>query len=308
MSAAQIGCVATSAVADATLVNRTLGTHVAKCAARNTPAVTASRRSRASRPRSSSRCRSIAHGTRTPDAIALRQNAMARVGAAVAAISGADVDTAAIAIVSSSRSAGGGAASTAGASRSATRRVSRMDQAAITALVEESAKKSGLLWVRAAGPRHRAQPMWQVWNDGAIYVLTGGIEHPAREARADRALVILRSKDKGPRLLTIEAAVDVVEPGSDEWSALAPLLVAQRLNLPDGEAAPERWRRECVGYRLRPTGEVAETPDEPSTSSHAAEPPATPARTRVPRPLHLRRRPRRSRGGGAGACRAEHRA
>jgi len=176
-----------------------------------------------------------------------------------------------------------------------------MDSAAITALVEESAKKSGLLWVRATGPRRRPQPMWQVWHDGAIYVLTGGIEQPAPEGLADLAFVVLRSKDKRSRLLTIEVSVEVVEADTDEWSTLAPLFVAKRLNLPDGEAAPERWRRECVVYRLRPTGEVVETPDEPSTSSHAAEPPSTPARTRVPRPLHLRGRPRRSRGWRSGA-------
>jgi hypothetical protein len=176
-----------------------------------------------------------------------------------------------------------------------------MDDAAITALVETAAKKSGLLWVRAVGPRRRAQPMWQVWNDGAIYVLTGGIEQPAPEGLTDRAFVILRSKDKGSRLLTIETSVGVVEPDSDEWAVVSPLLLAKRLNLPDGEAAPQRWRRECVVYRLRPTGEVVETPDDPSTSSHAAEPPSTPARTRVPRPLHLRGRPRRSRGWRSGA-------
>jgi hypothetical protein len=176
-----------------------------------------------------------------------------------------------------------------------------MEPAAITALVEEAAKKSGLLWVRAAGAGHRAQPMWQVWNDGAIYVLTGGIEQPAPEGLADRALVVLRSKDKRSRLLTIEASVDVIAPDGDEWATVEPLLVAKRLNLPDGEAAPQRWRRECVVYRLRPTGEVLETPDDPSMSSHAAQPPATPARTRVPRPLHLRGRPRRSRGWRSGA-------
>jgi hypothetical protein len=176
-----------------------------------------------------------------------------------------------------------------------------MDDAAISALVEEAAKKSGLLWVRAVGPRHRAQPMWQLWNDGAIYLLTGGIEQPAPEGLTDRALVILRSKDKGSRLLTIEVSVDVVEPDSEEWAGVAPLLLAKRLNLPDGADAPQRWRRECVVYRLRPTGEILETPDEPSTSSHAASPPPTPARTRVPRPLHLRGRPRRSRGWRSGA-------
>src|SRR4051812_43628833 len=167
MRAAQIGCVATKAVADATLVKRTLGTHVAKCAARKTPAPTARPRSRGRSPRSSLRCRSSVQGTRTPDDIAFRQKAMARAGAAVTAINGADVDTAAIATDSRTMSLGGGTARTAGVSPSATRRVSRMEPAAITALVEEAAKKSGLLWVCAAGGRHRPQPMWQVWNDAA---------------------------------------------------------------------------------------------------------------------------------------------
>jgi hypothetical protein len=176
-----------------------------------------------------------------------------------------------------------------------------MDATAIAALVEESAKKSGLLWVRATGRRRRAQPMWQIWHEGAIYVVTGGIEQPAPEGLTERAFVTLRSKDKGSRLLTIEADVEAVDPATDEWSQVVPLLVAKRLNLPDGEKAPERWRRECVVYRLRPTGEVVETPDEPTTSSHAAAPPPTPARTRVPRPLHLRGRPRRSRGWRPGA-------
>ena len=176
-----------------------------------------------------------------------------------------------------------------------------MDATAIAALVEESAKKSGLLWVRATGRRHRAQPLWQIWHEGAIYVVTGGIEQPAPEGLTDRAFVTLRSKDKGSRLLTIEAEIEAVDPDSEEWSVVTPLLVAKRLNLPDAESGPERWRRECVVYRLRPTDDVVETPDDPSTSSHAAAPPPTPARTRVPRPLHVRGRPRRSRGWRSGA-------
>jgi hypothetical protein len=176
-----------------------------------------------------------------------------------------------------------------------------MDDTAIAALVEESAKKSGLLWVRAIDPGHRPQPLWQIWYDGAIYVLTGGLEQPAPEGLSDRELVTLRSKDKRSRLLTVEADVDVVAPDSEEWSGVVPILMSKRLNLPDGAQAPERWRRECVVYRLRFNGTVVETPDDPTTSSHAAAPPATPARTRVPRPLHLRGRPRRSRGWRSGA-------
>jgi hypothetical protein len=172
-----------------------------------------------------------------------------------------------------------------------------MDAAAISALIDEAAKKSGLLWLRPAGPEHRAQALWHVWQDGVGYVLTGGLEQPAPEGLADRAFVTLRSKDKGARLVTFEVAVDPVEPGSDAWSALLPALLSSRLNLPDGEAAAQRWARECVLHRLTPTGGVAETPDEPSTTSHAAAPPPSRGRSRVPRPLHLRGRPARNRGG-----------
>jgi hypothetical protein len=172
-----------------------------------------------------------------------------------------------------------------------------MDAAATTALVEEAAKKSGLVWVRSAAANHRPQAVWHLWQDGAFWVLTGGIEQPAPADLDDRAFVTIRSKDKGARLVTLEAQVRVVDPDSDEWTAVEKALLAKRLNLPDGEAAPQRWVRECTLYRIEPTGEVSETPDEPSTGSHAAPPPATPARSRVPRPLHLRGRPSRNRGG-----------
>jgi hypothetical protein len=171
-----------------------------------------------------------------------------------------------------------------------------MDAAATSALLEEAAKKSGIIWVRAAGRGHHPQPVWHVWQDGAFYLLTGGIEQPAPDGLADRAFVTVRSKDKGSRLATYEADVEVVDAGTEEWDAVQGALLGKRLNLPDGDAAPIRWARECVVYRLRPTGEVTETPDQPSTLSHAVEPPPTPARTRVPRPLHLRGRPHRSKG------------
>jgi hypothetical protein len=172
-----------------------------------------------------------------------------------------------------------------------------MDAAALSTLLDEATKKSGLVWVRPAGPKQRAHGVWHLWQDGAAFVLTGGLEQqlPALE---DHAFVTVRSKDKGSRLLTWIARVDVVEPDSDVWDAVVPGLMGKRLNLPDGEQAPQRWARECVLYRLTPTGEVAESPDEPSTLSHAAVPPSSPARTRTPRPLHLFGRPARRRGSG----------
>jgi hypothetical protein len=166
-----------------------------------------------------------------------------------------------------------------------------MDDPALAAVIEEAAKKSGLVWVRGVGPGLRAQPVWHVWQDGAIYVLTGGLEQPAPEGLVDRAFVTVRSKDTWSRLATFVVDASRVMPGDEEWSGVVPALLGKRLNLPDGDAAPERWARECTLWRLRPTGEVVETPDERSSTAHALAPPPTPARTRVPRPLHLRGRP-----------------
>ncbi|MDQ1696004.1 MAG: hypothetical protein QOJ03_1357, partial [Frankiaceae bacterium] len=53
-----------------------------------------------------------------------------------------------------------------------------MDAAATAALIEEAAKKSGLVWLRAPGPGQRAQPVWHAWQDGSLYVLSGGLEQP----------------------------------------------------------------------------------------------------------------------------------
>jgi len=179
-----------------------------------------------------------------------------------------------------------------------------MDAAATDALIDDAAKKSGLVWIRAANlPRGvdpvRAQPVWHVWQDGAVYVLTGGIEQPAPGGidETQPALVTARGKSTNGRVLTFETTVDTVPAGSEEWDAVVPALVAKRLNSPDGEAAPQRWARECTLWRLRPTGTVVETTGDPTTESHAAAPPPTPARSRVPRPLHLRGRPARNRGG-----------
>jgi hypothetical protein len=165
-----------------------------------------------------------------------------------------------------------------------------MDAAALTALIEEASKKSGLIWVRPSGHGHHAQPVWHVWQDGAAWVLTGGIEQPLPDL-GERAFVTVRSKDKGARLVTWVADVRRVDPAAPEWAAVEPTLLAKRLNLPDGDEAPKRWARECTLWQLTPTGDVTESPDAPSTASHAVEPPPSKARTKVPRPLHLRGRP-----------------
>ena len=162
----------------------------------------------------------------------------------------------------------------------------------IATVLDEATKKSGLVWVRPAGHGPHAQAVWHVWQDGAAWVLGGGLEQPVPDL-GNRAYVTVRSKDKGSRLLTWVADASRIEAGSPEWESVVPTLRAKRLNSPDGDEAPQRWARECTLWRLTPTGEVTETPDQPSTNSHAVAPPPSKARSHVPRPLHLRGRPAR---------------
>lgn len=178
-------------------------------------------------------------------------------------------------------------------------------------LIEEITKKAPLAWVRPVLARRRpgglpsAQAVWFAWHEGTAYVLsesTGNVEQPLPGIEdASAALVSVRSKEQGGRLLTWVAEAATVAAGSDEWNAVVPLLLGNRLNLPDGEAAPTRWARECRLTRLTPTGQLTEAPGEMPRGSQAAPPPETPATTDTPLPFVVgtattrRPRPRRAR-------------
>ena len=100
--------VATRPVAEATEVYLTEGTQVPKCRARKTPARAASNQLRRLRAASCWRCRDTVSTAVKPAPKALRQNAMASAGAAVAAISGPLAETPASAISSNPASWRGG--------------------------------------------------------------------------------------------------------------------------------------------------------------------------------------------------------
>lgn len=161
------------------------------------------------------------------------------------------------------------------------------------ALVEEATRRSGVIWLDLpglAGPR----AAWHLWHDGAAYVVTGGIEQPLPGLPdAERVTVIVRSKDKGARIVSWVAAVAEVKPGTDEWTAVVPLLAKERLNAPDGEAQTDRWADEAYVVRLAPTGEVAETPGGLPTGYAPVRPVSGPATTtgRAPFMIGGRRRP-----------------
>ncbi|MFF6993357.1 hypothetical protein ACFY93_00120 [Streptomyces sp. NPDC008313] len=163
------------------------------------------------------------------------------------------------------------------------------------ALVEEATKKSGLVWVlgdgvpapHAGGPGAPSRALWHVWHDGAAHVVGDGPGEQPLPGLVDGggALVTVRSKDKGGRLVSWAATVVELAPRSPEWEAAVAELKGKRLNAPDGEAMPERWARECRVLRLEPSGSTAGLPD----GSLAASPVPTPATTRRPAPAALPR-------------------
>ncbi|WP_406286024.1 hypothetical protein [Embleya sp. NBC_00896] len=154
------------------------------------------------------------------------------------------------------------------------------------ALVEEAAKKSGLLWLTVgAAP---ARPVWHVWLEGSSWVVTargaGEVEQFVEGlAGADEVLVDVRSKDKGGRLPGWTARVAVVAPGDPLYEPAVLALHGARLNAPDGEAQPERWARECDVVRLMPVGAGR----VPAAGAGRAVPIGSPAVTRGASPLNF---------------------
>ncbi|MBD0691450.1 hypothetical protein [Streptomyces sp. CBMA123] len=155
------------------------------------------------------------------------------------------------------------------------------------ALLEEAAKKSGLLWVRADGET-QSRPLWHAWHDGAVVVVGDGGEQPLHGLTAGAGAVItVRSKDKGGRLTGWNAEVVELAPNGEAWLGAVEELKGKRLNAPDTDTIAERWARECRVLRLRPSGALTERPGAMPDGSLAAQPMPTPATTRRPIPAGL---------------------
>ena len=157
------------------------------------------------------------------------------------------------------------------------------------ALIAESAKKSGLLWVVADG-EERSRPLWHAWHDDAVVVVGDGAEQPLHGLADGRsAVVTVRSKDKGGRLVRWPARVVELAPGSEAWLAATEELKVKRLNAPDTDTITDRWARECRVLRLEPAGPTTQHPGAMPDTSGAAQPAPSPAITRRPIPAGLPR-------------------
>lgn len=160
------------------------------------------------------------------------------------------------------------------------------------ALIEETAKKSGLVWVR--GPVGPARGLWHVWREGAVCLVgDGSLEQPLADlglTDGATATVTVRGKDKGARLVVWSARVRELAPHGREWQEVVDELKGKRLNAPDADTMTERWARESRVLRLEPTtGRPLEQPGSMPRDSQAAPPVASPATTRRPQPAGLPR-------------------
>jgi len=161
----------------------------------------------------------------------------------------------------------------------------------VTALFAEAAAKSGLMWVQPPGDR--AWPFWHAWADETVYALSGPGEQTLPWL-PEEVHLILRSKDTGGRLLTVQATVHEIAPTDEAWGPAVDALRAGRLNAP--QDAVQRWARECTVRAMRPFGAPVEAPGSYPTTSGAAPVPPSEATTATWRPWHWRGRPRRRRG------------
>jgi hypothetical protein len=114
-------------------------------------------------------------------------------------------------------------------------------------------------------PRYEAKKEWPIWygyEDGRVYVLVGPGEQEI-PGLTDTASVrlIARSKDKRSEVADVECSVEKLQKDA-RWDVIArDLLVGRRLNLKDGDAAVNRWKKQCEIVVLTPLPPVAPVED-----------------------------------------------
>ncbi|HLW16426.1 MAG TPA: hypothetical protein VKV69_03585 [Actinomycetota bacterium] len=114
-------------------------------------------------------------------------------------------------------------------------------------------------------PRYEAHKEWPIWygyEDGRVYVLVGPSEQEIPGlVEAASVRLIARSKDKRSEVADVECSVEKL-PKDARWDTIArDLLVGRRLNLKDGDAAVNRWKKECEIVMLTPLPPVAPVED-----------------------------------------------
>jgi len=163
-----------------------------------------------------------------------------------------------------------------------------LDAEAFADFVAELVSKSDLVWVEPDGRPPR--PVWSVWHDSAVAVVTGGLEQPDPGfADGSEVTVVARSKENRAKQVSVRATVEQLVSGSEAWDAAVGALHPKRLNAPDGEQQPQRWAEESTVWLLHPAPGPIEQPGSYADDPQRAEPLPTPATTLTRRPFHAGR-------------------
>ena len=153
------------------------------------------------------------------------------------------------------------------------------------ALVAEAMRKAAIAWIAVDGGE--AYPVWCLWVDDALVLVTGDDEQPT-PGLADAATVIVSARgDHGGRIVSWTANVARVMPDDEAWVEVAPQLAGKRLNASGtNEALVERWTTTAAIYRLTPADDdIVAIPE----GSLATPPKPTPAARRTAKPFRLHR-------------------
>jgi hypothetical protein len=115
--------------------------------------------------------------------------------------------------------------------------------------------KGTIIWLAVPDERGKThnRPVWFVFDAGKVYVFAGPTEQDVPGlATASQVEIIARSKDARSRVSRVPATVRVV-PGDDSlFDRIGQVGMGRRLNLPDGEGALDRWRKNCTLVELTP--------------------------------------------------------
>ncbi|MDQ3932112.1 MAG: hypothetical protein M3252_04640, partial [Actinomycetota bacterium] len=125
----------------------------------------------------------------------------------------------------------------------------------LTDALDATLKKSAIIWLTIPQPQGEAitKPAWFVYQGGKVFVLTGpGEQDLTNIDLVDEVTLTARSKEVRSRICSVPAGVRIVRNDSDEFDRVAQVGLGTRLNLPDGDAARERWKQTCTLVELSP--------------------------------------------------------
>ena len=119
------------------------------------------------------------------------------------------------------------------------------------ALIAEATKKAAVVWLTVGA---KPYAVWCVPIAEALYVVSGPGEQAAPGLAEATSVTVTARGDHGGSIATWPARVEQIEPGTDDWTAVALTVAGKRLNATgSAEDLAARWARDAVLVRLTPS-------------------------------------------------------